>query len=117
MEGTAEPRRRRRWWLAPVIIALLVGLYALAGFFGVPWAGRSIGTDQVAKLGRQLSIGEIRFNPFTFEATITGLRLAEADGAPLVAFDALYLDAMAWQSIVQRGVVLGAIRLTAPNVA
>lgn len=109
--------RRRRWWLIPAVLAALVGLYALAGFYGVPKLARSVAVDQAAKLGRQLEIGEIAFNPFTFRATISKLALKEADGAPIAAFDTLFVDADAWHSLVQRGAILEAVRLDGADVA
>src|ERR1051325_1474289 len=79
-------RPRTRWILLGVSAVLVAG-YAAAGFFVVPRVARSqIEAFVTGKLHRRISLGEIRFNPFTFEANIAELKLAEADGAPLVAF-------------------------------
>ncbi|MGQ0697061.1 MAG: DUF748 domain-containing protein [Panacagrimonas sp.] len=117
----SKPPSRRRWWKLPLILAgtlaVLVIAYTLAGFFGVPRLVHAIAPDEVAKLGRKLELGEVKFNPFTFEASIAALRLTEADGAPLLAFDSLYVDADVVDSLRQRGFVLQAIRWTAPDIA
>jgi uncharacterized protein involved in outer membrane biogenesis len=75
------------------IVAGLFGLYLLFGFFLVnplaqkllPWVGES-------KLASKLSAEEVKFNPLTLEATVRGLKLAEADGAPLAGFERLYVN-------------------------
>ena len=78
----------------PVLIAAgLFGVYLLFGFFLVnplaqkllPWVGEE-------KLASRLSAQEVKFNPLTLEATITGLKLAERDGAPLAGFERLYVN-------------------------
>ncbi|MDB5972717.1 MAG: hypothetical protein JWQ90_5167 [Hydrocarboniphaga sp.] len=109
-------RSRRRWRLAAAGAAL-VGAYALAGFFGLPWLIRTIAGDEVDKLGRKLEIGAIRFNPFSFELGIDALKLSEADGKPLLAFDALYANLDILHSIIERGAVLTTLRWTAPDIA
>ncbi len=76
-----------------LIVAGLYALYLAFGFFLVdplaqkllPWVGER-------KLASQLSAQRVSFNPFTLEATIDGLRLAERDGKPLAGFDRLYVN-------------------------
>jgi uncharacterized protein involved in outer membrane biogenesis len=76
-----------------MIVAGLFGLYLVFGFFLVnplaqkllPWVGES-------KLASKLSAEEVKFNPFTLEATVRGLKLAEPDGAPLAGFERLYVN-------------------------
>ncbi len=78
----------------PVLIcAGLFGLYLLFGFFLVdplakkllPWIGEN-------KLASQLSAEQVQFNPLTLEATISGFKLAEPNGAPLASFERLYVN-------------------------
>ena len=65
----------RLHWIALCVIAGLVLLYTLAGFFLVPYVARTQLTKYVTEtLHRQLSLGEIRFNPYTLEARIRDLR-------------------------------------------
>ncbi len=76
-----------------LIAAGLFGLYLVFGFFLVnplaqkllPWVGERT-------LASRLSADEVKFNPLTLEATVTGLKLAEMDGKPLAGFDRLYLN-------------------------
>ncbi|MGA9164461.1 MAG: DUF748 domain-containing protein [Thiobacillus sp.] len=76
-----------------LIAAGLFGAYLFAGFFLVnplaqkllPWVGEH-------KLASRLSAQQVKFNPLTLEATVTGLKLAEKNGAPLADFDRLYVN-------------------------
>jgi uncharacterized protein involved in outer membrane biogenesis len=95
---------------------LLVGAYAVAGFFVVPKVARSQIEDFVAQsLHRRIAIGEIRFNPFTLAADIAELKLSEPDGAPLVSFRHLHVNAEL-ASLWRRAVVLKEVELSAPDV-
>lgn len=106
----------RRLWIAPALVAALIGVYAVAGFVVVPRVAKSAAQDYVAKeLGRKLAIGAIRFNPFTLEAVIDDLQLREADDAPIAGFKSLRVNAEL-ASIWARGVVLKDVRLDDPVV-
>ncbi|HEY7241085.1 MAG TPA: DUF748 domain-containing protein [Burkholderiales bacterium] len=108
-------RPRTRWILLGVSAFLLAG-YAAAGFFVVPRVAHSQIVSFVTEtLHRKIDLGEIRFNPFTFEANIADLKLADADGAPLVAFRHLKVNAEL-ASLWHRGVVLKELELVAPDV-
>lgn len=111
--------RSRRWWIALLVLALalLLTVYTLGGFFGVPRLVKSLAQKEVAKIGRKIEIGAVQFNPFTFEARIDALRLSEADGAPLLGFESLYVNAGVTSSIRERGAVLQELRWTAPDLA
>lgn len=102
--------------VAIVVIAVLVLLYALFGFFAVPRIVRAqLHSYVTEQMHRQLSIGEIRFNPFAFDASIAGLALREADGSPVVGFRHLYVNAEL-ASLWQRAIVLKEVELSAPDV-
>jgi uncharacterized protein involved in outer membrane biogenesis len=108
-------RPRTRWVLLGVSALLLAG-YAAAGFFVVPRVARSqIEAFVVETLHRRIELGEIAFNPFTLEANISDLKLTEADGAPLIAFRHLRVNAEI-ASLWWRGVVLKELELTAPDI-
>ena len=62
-------------------MVLLVVLYAVAGFWAVPHFLRSGLTDFVSThYKRQLALGEIRFNPFTFKLDVSDFSLPDSDG-------------------------------------
>jgi Domain of Unknown Function (DUF748) len=107
----------RRLLLALVVIASLVLLYTLVGFFVVPRYAREKIEDYVHNtLHRRVELGELRFNPFAFDTSIAGLKLTESDGAPLASFRHLYADAELGSSLRERALVLSEIELTGPDI-
>jgi hypothetical protein len=68
-------RLTRRFALGALALgALALACYAAAGFWLVPRLIRSQASDYVrGELGKQLSLGEIRTNPFTFELEVKDL--------------------------------------------
>jgi len=85
--------RYRRYIIALIVVLVLVGAYAAAGFWAVPHFARSYAQDFVrTHYGRTLSIGEIRFNPFTLKLDISDVVLPDADAKPLLSFAHLHVD-------------------------
>jgi uncharacterized protein involved in outer membrane biogenesis len=107
---------RRQWKWGAVALALFV-LYALFGFFVVPWIVRNQIVEQArTTLHRQATVGEVRFNPFTLALTIGRLKLADRDGADLAAFDLLRAD-LEVAGIFRRALRFKEIRVERPSIA
>jgi hypothetical protein len=84
--------RYRRYIIAAAVLLVLVGVYAVAGFWAVPHFGRSAAQNFVkTHYGRTLSLREIRFNPFTLALDISDLSLPDADGKMLLGFGHLHV--------------------------
>ena len=84
---------RGKLLVAAAAIAAAIGAYALAGFYGVPRLVRSKVPGLFAEqYGRSAELGEVRFNPFTFEFETLGLSIPDADGERMLGFDRLYVD-------------------------
>lgn len=84
-----KPRQRKvlRWAFG------LVLLYAVVGFLILPPMVRHVAARQLARrLGRDVSIGQVKINPFALSATVRGLLIKERDGAPFVSWDELYVN-------------------------
>jgi hypothetical protein len=119
----SDPRplaRAGRWITAHrlllLVLALLALLYALAGFFLVPVVARNAIDGYVQRdLARHVSIGEIRFNPFTLVMEVRDFRLAEANDAPLAGFARLRLDAEL-RSLIYRAWTFREIRFDGPEL-
>src|SRR5262245_37618765 len=83
----------RHWLIVLGAVVVLAGVYAVAGFVGVPHLLRSQLLSFVSEhYGRTASIGTIRFNPFTFALEMRDFSFPDSDGRPLLAFGRLALD-------------------------
>src|SRR5580693_1961480 len=73
---------RGRRWIRRLAITLLVvvTLYGLGGFFGVPYLLRGVLTNQVATtLHRPVTVGLIRFNPYRLRLDVDRLHVGDRD--------------------------------------
>ncbi|HET7400809.1 MAG TPA: DUF748 domain-containing protein, partial [Usitatibacter sp.] len=111
------PAWQRRLRIALLSVAFLVALFAGLGFLAVPWiAKRQIESLAASELGRQATVGEVRFNPFTLRGRIGDFTLADREpGRTLLAFDSLDLD-LAWDSIAKAALMVEAARLAGPRL-
>ncbi|MGH6997153.1 MAG: DUF748 domain-containing protein, partial [Phenylobacterium sp.] len=116
----AVPKRRRRgplrligWTLGGA--AALVGAYAALGFWVAPKVIRSQVVKVIAeKYDRAATIGEVRFNPFTFKLEAHDFSLPDADRKPMIGFGKLAVD-VSIASIWRGGLAFNEIRLDAPR--
>ncbi len=108
-----SPRARR---IAAILAAVLLA-YALFGFLAVPPLLRNYLQNHSAEmLGRPLSLGQVRFNPFTLNLRAGKLHLPDADGkTPFVDIDQLTVNA-SWGSLFRLAPVLDELRLDQPHV-
>ena len=97
------------------IAAGLIAVYFLFGWFGfeplVKWAAPKFIAD---KSQHKLHIDTARFDPWALSVSIKGLKLAEPDGKPLLAFAELFVDFDAG-SLFKWAYTFDDIRLAAPD--
>lgn len=105
-----------RWvrWVAYVVG--LLAAYTVAGFWLVP----ALIKNQLPKIGqsvleRQANVGDVTFNPYTLRLEAQNLRLAEADGKPLLEVGKLAVE-MQWKSLIRRAWSFAEIHISAPSV-
>src|SRR5271156_1426503 len=97
-------------------VALLVALYALAGFVAAPRILRSTLMKEIPKtLGVTPAVGEIRFNPFLFQLEIKDFSLAAPEGEKLLGFGRLFVD-FELSSIWHRAYSFAAIAIDSPTL-
>ena len=86
-------RITRRFALGALALGVFaLATYAAAGFWLAPRILRSQAADYVREqLGKQLSLGEIRTNPFTFELEVEDLAIGDGK-APMVSLKHGYAD-------------------------
>ncbi|WP_162456103.1 DUF748 domain-containing protein [Pseudoxanthomonas kalamensis] len=111
--------KRYKWPVLGVAALLVaVALYAVAGFWLVPKIGRSQATAYVEQtLHKRLDLGEIRFNPFTFELDVSDIAIrdpdARASARPLLGVGRLYVDFQG-SSLLKRGYDFREVTLERP---
>ncbi len=109
LKNPFSSRRRIATWILALVI-----FYAVFGFLVLPPIVRVIAVKQLSRqLGREVSIGKVRINPFAFSATIRGFVIKEKDGQPFVSLDELYVNFKFW-SLFGKAWVVQEISLTKP---
>lgn len=112
----ASKPKSRKWLIALAILGLLVLLFGAIG----AWIAPSIAKTQIERrgseaLGRTIRVGAVAIHPYTLTVELTDVVIEGRTGErPLLAVKSLLVDAE-WASIIQRGAVLAAVRLTNPQ--
>jgi hypothetical protein len=84
---SSRKRRLARWALG------LLLFYTVLGFLILPPIVRSVAVKQLSQqLGREVSIEQIKINPFVLSTTVRGLLIKEKDGTPFVSWDEVYVN-------------------------
>jgi hypothetical protein len=90
--GSGSVGLSRRRIIALAIAAALISAYAAAGFIAVPHFGRQAAVDFVrTHYGRTLTLGDVRFNPFSLNLDVSRLALPDADGQTMIGFERLHV--------------------------
>jgi hypothetical protein len=76
------------------VVALLIGLYALAGFLLAPKLLRNALMDEIPKTlaGVKPTVGDIRVNPFLMQVEVKDFFLTGTNDTKLVGFGRLFID-------------------------
>jgi Domain of Unknown Function (DUF748) len=95
--------------------AVLLGVYALVGFWAAPSLLRRALVNEIPKTlaGVTLAVGEIRVNPFLFQVEIKDFALTGGNGTKLVGFQRLFID-FEVSSIWHRAYTFSHIDIAAP---
>ena len=114
--ATALARAPRTRKIAIWVISIVVAI-GILGALVAPYLLRGMLADQLtAKLHRQVSIQQMRINPFAMSVTVRGFLMKERQGsATAVSFDELYAN-LELQSLFRWAPVLNQIRLVKPYV-
>lgn len=98
-----------------VTLVILFCFYLLAGFYWLPSLIRSQATAWVkTNLGKQIALGEIRFNPLSFTLDVSDMAIPGLEG-PMVALGHLHLR-FALLSVVELAWRFRDVRLDRPFV-
>ncbi len=97
-------------------LLVLIALYVLAGFLLVPWWLERALPDQLEeRMGWQVEVDDVSFNPLTFTVGAEGLAAQDSDDAKVLSFERLALDLNLVQ-LVSGTVGFEAIELQEPFV-
>ncbi|QSP95699.1 DUF748 domain-containing protein [Marinobacter salinisoli] len=113
----AESRKQTRWGrLLLTGLAVLVLLYAIAGFFILPWWAQKTLPERLSEhLGWQGSVENVSINPFTLSVEALGLSAEDGQGEKVVGYDRLFVDLNFFQ-LVQGIIGFEAIQVTEPFI-
>ena len=99
-----------RWLVA---FAVLVA-YAAFGFLLAPRLLRNaIQEKGTAALHRQVTVAEVKVNPFTLAITVRGLEVKDLDAPRLAGWESLYVRLAPWK-LLRRAVGVAEIHLVRP---
>ena len=114
-----ESRSRARRWLRDwrLWAAVVVALYTIGGFFVVPMIAKRQVTSQVRTLLQcDARVAGVRFNPYTFNTSVSDLVLQDRRGDTLLTFDRVFVNFAPWP-LRKRVVALEEVRLSSPSLA
>ena len=114
----SEEKAKRSRWLRNTLVgvAVLLVLYALAGFLVLPWWLQKTVPEQLDQsMGWQASVEDLSANPFALTLEARGFEAEDANGEPVVSFDRLTVNLSFFQLLT--GVVgFENIYLESPDV-
>ena len=96
------------------VLAVLIALYAVAGFVVAPRLARNAIVENIQKqLGLTPAVGENHINPFLFQVELKDFSLPDAAGAKMVGFERLFVD-FGISTLWRRALVFKAIAIDGP---
>lgn len=112
-EVAHHPRTRK---MAIWLVAIVAAFGIIAGLAAPPLLRGKLASELSTKLHRQVSIEQLRINPFAMSVTVRGFLMKERQGsATAVSFDELYAN-LELTSLFRWGPVLKEIRLVKPYI-
>jgi hypothetical protein len=96
-------------------VLLFFVLFTVVGFFAIPPLLKSILVKELSKnLHREVSINQIKINPYTLSATVRGFVVKDKDSKEtFISFDEIFLNLQS-SSAFRMALVLKEVRFTAP---
>jgi hypothetical protein len=89
-DTTAKMPKRTKWL---IILGVVMFLYTVIGFFVVPAIIKSQMLQRLPALTkRQVSIEQVKFNPYVLSLTIDGFALKETNGDVFISFSEFYVN-------------------------
>lgn len=99
-----------QWVLASCLFLYLVYL-SLSWFYLPGKLKKTLETDVSTMIGREITAGEIRFNPFKLSLKIENFSVSDSNEGPLAAWDNLLVDFGLWKSVFLFGIAFDELSL------
>ncbi len=98
-------------------VVLFFVVFTLVGFFILPPILKSVLVKKLSEnLHREVTIQQIKLNPYTLSLTVRGLQVEERQGSEtFLSFDELYVNLQSF-SALRMALILKEIRLTKPYI-
>jgi hypothetical protein len=117
MTGRAAAWAARSRWLhvTAIVVVAAFAIFTLTGFFGVPLLlGHIISGRVAARIHRRVTIGTIRFNPYTLRLSADAVHVSERGGAgDFAAVGQIRLKA-SWSSLYRLAPIIQELTIDAP---
>ncbi|HEX4645687.1 MAG TPA: hypothetical protein VH598_08770, partial [Verrucomicrobiae bacterium] len=109
---TAKKLGRFKWARR---LAIVLVIYTVVGFFVAPAIIKSQMLKRLPALTkRQVTVGQVKCNPYVLSLTIRGFALKEANGDVFSSFDEFYINFQPWASLFKWSWVFDEISLKRP---
>ncbi len=111
----AHVGRSRRLRTVVLIVVGAFAIFTLAGFFGVPLLIHYLaGGRLTAALHRQVTVGTVRFNPYTLRLSAEDLRVRERDGSRNFAQVGRIAVKASWTSLYRLAPIIQELTIDGP---
>ena len=105
----------RKYRRAIGIFAAVLSVYALAGFFLVPWLIKKNAVEIVADtIGAELRIEKVAVNPFVLSLQVDGVALDDPSGAPVLRVHQIFVN-FQLSSLLRWAWTFDEVRIDAPE--
>ena len=101
-------------WRSALVAAVV--LYGLVGFFVVPSIAKKLIIDTAReRTGREVTVGEVKCNPFALSLTVRDFSMPDRPGSAFLSFDEFYVNAQV-SSLFRWAATLKELRVDNPYV-
>ena len=101
-------------WRTTVVVVIAV--HSLVGFFGVPVIAKTVIVNTVKeRTGRDVTVGEVKCNPFSLSLTVRDVSFPDRPGSTMLSFDEFYANAQI-SSLFRWAATLKELRVENPYI-
>ena len=117
--GRSDLRMRSKTWpwrISSVLVLVLIA-YSAGAYFGLPTLLRYLARNQAARaLHRSVTVGEIKFNPYTLQLSIADLKVGGRGGSPQFVEIGQLSMRLSWKSLYKLSFVVRQLAVERPVV-